>query len=109
MKTLKPWLYTERPKDDYHDILIEYFYKKESDEGFYRDHSTVHYDFKLVALVMKSIHFAYYDAEGLGMPSKPRIKITRSKSWKRHMKLTRPKLDERVEEEMKQKWKKKFG
>ena len=102
-------LYTQKPKEDYQDFLIEHYYKKNSDEGFYRDHSTDLDDLQLITLVMKSIHFAYYDAEGFGIPPKPRIKIIRSKAWKKHKRLTRPKPNERLEKIMKQKKNKRFG
>jgi hypothetical protein len=77
-------IYASKTKDDFHDFLIEHFYKNNRDIDFYREHSTDMEDLRLVTLVMKAVHFTYYESQGYKVPSKSRIKITRSKEWKKH-------------------------
>lgn len=77
-------IYASKTKDDFHSFLIEHFYKNNLDNDFYREHSTDMEDLRLVTLVMKAVHCAYYESQGYEVPSKSKIKISRSQEWKKY-------------------------
>ena len=85
-------LYYEKPASDWYDSLIEFYYKNEDVEGFYRDFGYSHEE-DLVYKVMRGLHHTYNRNLGKKIPRVPRKKLRRSKFLKRHLKWkNNPKL-----------------
>ena len=71
---------------DAEQALEEYLYKSDEERKFFEDYGDGDIEFILLYQAMKAIHFGYFEAFELGVPSKTQ-KIPTSKEWKEHIKF----------------------
>lgn len=78
--------YDSRFTEDLQNFMTEYLYKSKKEQKFFKNYDNGSLEFILLNQIMKSIHFGYYEAMGLGIPMATQ-KIPTSKEWKKHMKF----------------------